>query len=51
MKISEIIDAIETIAPLALQENYDNAGIQVGDKSVEASSALLCLDGIEEVRY
>ena len=49
MKISEIIDAIETIAPLALQESYDNAGIQVGDKSVEASSALLCLDVTEEV--
>lgn len=49
MRISEIIDVIETTAPLALQESYDNAGIQVGDKSIEASSALLCLDVTEEV--
>ena len=31
MKTREITDAIEQYAPLRLQEEWDNAGIQVGD--------------------
>ena len=47
--IAEIIKSIELVAPLYLQEDYDNAGIQVGNASTEATSALLCLDVTDEI--
>ncbi|HHH53799.1 MAG TPA: Nif3-like dinuclear metal center hexameric protein, partial [Bacteroidetes bacterium] len=31
MKIKEITDYLETIAPLEYQEKYDNSGLIVGD--------------------
>ncbi len=49
VKIKEIICALERFAPLPLQEDYDNAGLQVGLTEAEASGALLCLDVTEEV--
>ena len=49
MKVSDIATCIEEIAPLSLQEDYDNAGWQVGDKYSEATGALLCIDVTEEV--
>ena len=49
MKIAEITNFIETIAPLAMQESYDNAGLIVGNKQNEATGALICLDVTEEV--
>lgn len=49
MKIREIITEIERVAPLSLQEEYDNAGVQVGDTDQQASGALICLDVTEEV--
>lgn len=49
MKISEIVDALERFAPLPLQADYDNSGLQVGLTDVEATGALLCLDVTEEV--
>ncbi|HPD86299.1 MAG TPA: Nif3-like dinuclear metal center hexameric protein, partial [Proteiniphilum sp.] len=36
MRIKEIIQAIEQLAPLPLQEEYDNSGLQCGDPSREA---------------
>lgn len=47
--IRHIIEIIEEFAPLALQESYDNAGLQVGDDSCEATGALLCVDVTEAV--
>lgn len=47
--IRQIIDVIEEFAPLALQESYDNAGLQVGDASLAATGALLCVDVTEAV--
>ncbi len=44
MKIREVIDALERFAPLPLQEEYDNSGLQVGTTESEVSGALLCLD-------
>ncbi len=44
MKISDVIAALERFAPLALQEGYDNAGLQIGDADAECSGALLCVD-------
>jgi dinuclear metal center YbgI/SA1388 family protein len=49
MKVKEIADAIEQYAPLRLQEEWDNAGIQVGDPEAEISGILLCTDATEAV--
>jgi len=49
MKISEIISSLETIAPLSLQEDFDNSGVQTGNIEQEATEALLCIDVTEQV--
>lgn len=49
MKISQVVRALEQFAPLPLQEDYDNAGLQVGLTEAEVSGALLCLDVTEAV--
>lgn len=49
MKIIEVVNALEQFAPLPLQEDYDNAGLQIGLTEADISGALLCLDVTEEV--
>lgn len=49
MRIKEILQLIEQLAPLPLQENFDNSGLQVGDVNQEATGALLCIDVTENV--
>lgn len=49
MRIRTIIDVLNSWAPPALQEDYDNSGLQVGDPEAEVEAALLCLDCTEEV--
>ena len=49
VRIKEVIDALESFAPLPLQESYDNAGLQVGLTETKVSGALLCLDVTEAV--
>lgn len=49
LKVIDIANAIEDFAPKCLQENYDNAGLQVGDPDMDVSAALLCLDVTEDV--
>lgn len=44
MTIAEVTSALEAFAPLALQEDYDNCGLQVGNRSAECHGALLCVD-------
>lgn len=44
MTVKEAIDALERFAPLSLQEDYDNAGLQVGLTEADVSGVLLCLD-------
>ena len=48
MKIRYILNAIEAFAPRALQENYDNAGLQVGDAANDCVGVLLTLDVTEQ---
>ena len=48
VKIKEVIAALEHFAPLPLQEDFDNAGLQVGLTEAEVSGALLCLDVTEQ---
>lgn len=47
--VKEIAEAIEAFAPRHLQENYDNAGLQVGYPEMEVSAVLLCLDVTEDI--
>ena len=47
--VSKVCDVLEEFAPLCWQEEYDNSGLIVGDKNLEISSALLCIDVTEEV--
>jgi len=49
IKLREIIAALEGVAPLSLQESYDNSGLQVGDREMEVSGILVTLDVSEEV--
>ena len=49
IKIREIIDHLEKIAPLSFQESYDNAGLVTGDKNSEIEKVLICLDITEEI--
>ncbi len=47
--IKEITNYIDQVAPPALQESYDNAGLLVGDPSTTVSNILICLDVTEAV--
>lgn len=49
VKIKDVIDALERFAPLPLQEDYDNAGLQVGLTGTEVSGALLSLDVTDSI--
>lgn len=49
MKIREITRHLEEIAPLHLQESYDNSGLQIGNPDDEATGALICIDINEAV--
>ena len=49
MIVKYICELIEEVAPLSLQESYDNAGLLVGNSQMEVTSALVCIDITEEV--
>ena len=48
-KIKEVLQYLEEIAPLSLQESYDNSGLIVGDSDAELTGILICLDSTEAV--
>ena len=49
MKILDITEHLETLAPVYFQESYDNAGLIVGDYSWECKGITTCLDATEAV--
>jgi len=49
MKIKEVIQYLETIAPTSYQESYDNAGLIVGNANWKLAGTLICLDSTEAV--
>jgi len=49
MQIASILSYLESIAPPAYQENYDNAGLLTGNKDWECSGVLVTLDATEAV--
>jgi dinuclear metal center YbgI/SA1388 family protein len=48
-RIKDIVNYLEQVAPLAYQEDYDNAGLVVGEPSVPVTGVLICLDITELV--
>ncbi len=44
MRIGDILSALEAVAPLGLQEDWDNSGLQVGSRLPECTGVLLCVD-------
>ncbi len=44
VKINEIINIMEGLAPLNLKESYDNVGFMVGDREREVTKVLVALD-------
>jgi dinuclear metal center YbgI/SA1388 family protein len=49
MKLNQITQYLESIAPLAFQESYDNAGLIIGQAEDEVSGILITLDITEEI--
>ena len=49
MKVRSVCEFIEEVAPLALQESYDNAGLLIGDPQMDVTAVLVTIDITEEV--
>ena len=49
MILQDIINIIESVAPLSFQEQWDNSGLQVGNRNAEIHEALLTVDVTESV--
>jgi len=49
VRIKDIISEIESVAPLSLQEEYDNAGLIIGSADMDVSGVLICLDVNENI--
>ena len=49
MKIADVITYLDSIAPPAYQESYDNAGLLTGDANWECTGIICSLDATEEV--
>lgn len=48
MKVKDIVNILETEAPLRLQESYDNSGLQWGNPENPVQKILVCLDFTSE---
>lgn len=49
LKIKEIVNVLEAVAPRDYQEGYDNSGLLTGDPSWEVSGILTSLDCTEKI--
>ncbi|MEL6944480.1 MAG: Nif3-like dinuclear metal center hexameric protein, partial [Bacteroidota bacterium] len=49
MKLKNLINFLEQIAPPHYQESYDNVGLIVGNREQEITGVLTCLDSTEAV--
>lgn len=49
MKINDIINHLELLAPLHYQEEFDNTGLLTGDKNTNVTGILITLDCLENV--
>ncbi len=48
MKIQNVTNYLEELAPLSYAENFDNVGLLVGDYTTEVNGVLVTLDSLEE---
>jgi dinuclear metal center YbgI/SA1388 family protein len=49
MILKNILPVLETLAPLATAEDFDNVGLLVGNTEMEISGIMVCHDALEEV--
>ena len=49
MKVKDVINYLDSIAPPEFQEGYDNSGLIVGSPNSSLTGVLVCLDCIEDV--
>ena len=49
MKLKEIKDFLESLAPISYQEAYDNSGLQIGNPEMIVEKVLICLDITEQI--
>ena len=49
VRVAQIAEAIERIAPLALAEGWDNCGLQAGDPEADVNRVLVALTPLPEV--
>lgn len=49
MKIKDITNYLESLAPSSLQESYDNSGLIVGNPNQEVTGVLISLDSTEAI--
>ncbi|HRR12097.1 MAG TPA: Nif3-like dinuclear metal center hexameric protein, partial [Tenuifilum sp.] len=49
MTVREVTSILESFAPLAFQEDYDNSGLIVGDANMEVTGVLLTIDVTPQV--
>ena len=48
-RVTEVTQYLESIAPLHLQEKYDNSGLLIGNGDEIVRGAIICLDCTEEI--
>jgi dinuclear metal center YbgI/SA1388 family protein len=49
MKVADVVRVLETLAPRALAEEWDNVGLLVGDRQRRVTKLLVCVDAGEDV--
>jgi len=49
VRITEVVDMLEQLAPSSYQESYDNAGLITGDSSLDCTGIVCTLDATEAV--
>jgi dinuclear metal center YbgI/SA1388 family protein len=49
LRVADLVDALEAIAPARFAEPWDNVGLLVGDPAAPLARALLCIDLTREV--
>jgi dinuclear metal center YbgI/SA1388 family protein len=49
VRVAQIAEAVERIAPVSLAEEWDNCGLQVGDPEAQANRVLVALTPLPEV--
>ena len=49
VRVAQIAEAVERIAPLPLAEEWDNCGLQVGDPAAAVGRVLVALTPLPEV--